>query len=125
MHYFLLSLLLFTGQVVYAGDNDTIVQQVTKLPDKYLSEVTHKSHRVEEQVNKRTEKALARFTKQEKKMQAKLWKVDSVAAKNIFTRSIDKLNSLKSGLKNKVLGNLPLGGNADLDTLQNSLKFLE
>jgi myosin heavy subunit len=101
---------------------DSLLQQ---LPGKYLFQVEHKSHHIEEQVNKRTGKALARFVKQEKKMQAKLWKVDSVAAKNIFTRSIDKLNSLKSGLKNKVPGNLPLGGNADLDTLQNSLKFLE
>lgn len=125
MRYFLLLILFVAGQSVYASDTDSTIQQAAKLPNKYLSQVEHKSHHVEEQVNKRTEKALARFAKQEKKMQAKLWKVDSVAAKNIFTRSIDKLNSLKSGLKNKVPGNLSLGGNEDLDTLQNSLKFLE
>ncbi|SFD51616.1 hypothetical protein SAMN05518672_102261 [Chitinophaga sp. CF118] len=127
MRYLILSVLFVIGHVisVFANDTDSTVQQVKKLPKKYLSQVEHKSHHVEEQVNKRTEKALNRFAKQEKKMQAKLWKVDSVAAKNIFTRSIDKLGSLKSGLKNKVPGNLPLGGNADLDTLQNSLKFLD
>ncbi|SEW38532.1 hypothetical protein SAMN05428988_4852 [Chitinophaga sp. YR573] len=124
MRQFLLFALfvILSALPVFAIDADSTV---TKLPEKYLSQVQHKSHHVEEQVNKRTEKALDRFAKQEKKMQAKLWKVDSVAAKNIFTRSIDKLNGLKSGLKNKVPGNVPLGGNADLDTLQNSLKFLD
>lgn len=46
-----------------------------------------------------------------------------MAAKNIFTHSLDKLNSLKAGPKNKVPGNLS-SDNAELDTLQNSLKFL-
>jgi hypothetical protein len=119
MRQFLLFILFVIGHAmtVHASDTDS----TTKLPGKYLSQVERKSHRVEEQVDKRIAKALARFTKQEKKMQAKLWKVDSVAAKNIFTHSLDKLNSFK----NKVSGNLASGGNADLDTLQNSLKFLK
>jgi myosin heavy subunit len=112
MYHFILSVLCVTSSV----NTDSTV---TKLPEKYLSQVTHKSHQIEEQVSKRTDQALDRFAKQEKKMQAKLWKVDSVAAKNIFTRSIDKLN----GLKNKVPSGV--SGNADLDTLQNSLKFLD
>jgi len=116
-----LCLLLFLVFINNVNAQDSLI----RLPDRYLAQVQHKSHHVEEQVNKRTEKALDRFAKQEKRMQAKLWKVDSVAAKNIFTRSIDKLNGLKSGLKNKIPGNVPLGDNADLDTLQNSLKFLD
>ncbi|SFE45656.1 hypothetical protein SAMN05518672_106188 [Chitinophaga sp. CF118] len=95
------------------------------LPKKYLSQLQHKSHHIEEQVNERSEKALNRLIKQEKRMQKKLSKIDSVAAKNIFTESLGKLSSLKSGLKDKIPGNLPLGGNADLDTLLNSMKFLE
>jgi hypothetical protein len=103
---------------------DSSVQRVQQLPDKYLAEVKHKSAHVEDQVNKRADKALSRLLKQEKKMKARLWKVDSVAAKNIFTRSIDSLGSLKSGLKNKVTSKLPLG-NSYLDSLGGSLKFLE
>ena len=115
------------GQVghAHAGNinpTDSTVQQTIELPKKYLSQVSHKSRHVEAQVNKRADKALDRFSRQEKRMQKRLWKVDSVAAKNIFTRSIDKLSSLKSGLKNKVPGGT---ANADLDTLQNSLKFLD
>ncbi|MVT08690.1 hypothetical protein GO493_10490 [Chitinophaga sp. ysch24] len=108
-------------------NGDSTVQKTVQVPDKYLSQVTNKSQRVEEQVNRRSAKALDRMIRQEKKMKARLWKVDSVAAKNIFTRSIDSMGSLKAGLKNKVMGKLPLGsgaGGAYLDTLQNSLKFL-
>jgi hypothetical protein len=106
--------------------SDSTSRQSTQVPAGYLSQVEKKSRHTEQEVNKRTEKALSRLQRQEKKMQKRLWKVDSVAAKNIFTRSIDSLGSLKSGLRNKLPGKkLPLGGgDAYLDTLQNSLQFL-
>lgn len=103
---------------------DSSFKKAPELPAKYLSQVKQKSMRVEQQVNKRADKALSRLLTQEKKMKARLWKVDSVAAGNIFSKSIDSLGSLKAGLKNKVAGKLPLG-NSYLDTLGNSLKFLE
>jgi len=103
---------------------DSSSMKAPELPAKYLSEVKHKSMRVEQQVNKRADKALSRLLRQEKKMKARLWKVDSVAAGNIFSKSIDSLGSLKAGLKNKVTGKLPLG-NSYLDSLGSSLKFLE
>lgn len=103
---------------------DSSFKEVPQLPAKYLSQVKQKSMHVEQQVNRRADKALSRLLRQEKKMKARLWKIDSVAAGNIFSKSIDSLGSLKSGLKNKVAGKLPLG-NSYLDTLGNSLKFLE
>lgn len=105
---------------------DSSFKNAPQLPAKYLSQVKQKSMHAEQQVNKRTDKALSRLLKQEKKMKARLWKVDSLAAGNIFSKSIDSLGSLKAGLKNKVTGKLPLGGGGGyLDTLGNSLKFLE
>lgn len=103
---------------------DSSINKTTEFPGKYLSEVKHKSVRVEQQVNKRTDKALSRLLKQEKKMKARLSKVDSVSADNIFSKSIDSLGSLKAGLKNKVTSKLT-GGNTYLDSLGSSLKFLE
>lgn len=121
---------MMMGQVgcVYASNitpTDSSIQQAVALPKNYLSLVTNKSRSIEAQVNKRADKGLERFARQEKRMQDKLWKVDSVAAKNIFTRSRDKLSSLKAGLKDKVPGSSLLDGDANLDTLQNSLKFLD
>ncbi len=105
---------------------DSSFKKAPRLPGNYLSQVKQKSMHVEQQVNKRTGKALSRLLKQEKKMKARLWKVDSIAVGNIFSKSIDSLGSLKAGLKNKVTSKLPLGGGGGyLDTLGNSLKFLE
>jgi hypothetical protein len=90
------------------------------LPKKYLSQVEHKSRRFEEQIDKRTDKALVRLIKQEQKMKSRLWKIDSVGAKTIFNSSVTRIADLKSGLQSK----LPTGGDAYLDTLQHTLKFL-
>jgi hypothetical protein len=129
MYYTITFLIMMMGQVecVYASNLnpiDSTIQRTIALPEHYLSQITDKSRHIGTQVNKRADKTLERFIRQEKRMKAKLWNVDSVAAKNIFTDSRDKLSSLKVGLKNKVPVRSLLGANADLDTLQNSLKFL-
>lgn len=130
MYYTITFLILMMGQVGYVQASnltptDSTVQQTIVLPKHYLFHVTNKSRHIEAQVNKRADKALERFARQERRMQAKLAKVDSVAAENIFTHSRDKLSSLKTSLKDKIPGSALLGANADLDTLQNSLKFLD
>lgn len=107
---------------------DSIVARVQQVPEKYIAQVGQKTRHFEQQLDKRTAKVLDRMLKQEKKLQSKLAKVDSLAAKNIFTRSIDSLGNLKSKLKGKtdkyqkVLGGQYFGY---LDTLQNSLGFLK
>jgi len=80
---------------------DSTARQLQQLPDKYFSQVSGKSRHFEKQVNKRSQKALDRLARQEKKMQARLAKIDSVAAKNIFSRSIDSMGNLQSRLKQK------------------------
>jgi DNA repair exonuclease SbcCD ATPase subunit len=129
MHYRILYLIVAMSWpcIAFAGQSlalDSTAREVTQLPEKYLGQVRKKTDRVASRVGNRTDKALKRLVKQENAMQAKLNKIDSVAAKNIFTTSIAKLNSLRFGLKGKVAATLPIGGNADLDTLENSLKFL-
>jgi hypothetical protein len=54
-----------------------------QLPKKYLSDLQCKSNRFEEQVDKGTDKAFARFIKQGQRMKSKRWKIDSVNAKNV------------------------------------------
>ncbi|SIN83659.1 hypothetical protein SAMN04488055_1684 [Chitinophaga niabensis] len=105
---------------------DSILAKAGQVPQKYLSQVSSKSRQLEKQVDKRTAKALDRMIKQEKKLQRKLSKIDSLAAKNIFTRSIDSLGGLKARLKGKVPGKA-LNGQyfGYLDTLSNSLGFLK
>lgn len=42
-------------------------------------------------------------------MQAKLFKIDSIAAENIFTTHLDKIGSLRTGLRNKVASKFTSG----------------
>jgi hypothetical protein len=105
MHFRLLRLILFTFPVLSHARN-SILQ---KLPTRYFSQVAQSSKKSEEQVNKRSEKALNSLSRQEKKMQAKLFKIDSIAAENIFTTHLDKIGSLRTGLRNKVASKFTSG----------------
>lgn len=75
---------------------DSTLSHLQQLPGKYFAQINSKSNRFEKQVSKRSEKALNKLARQERKMRAKLAKIDSLAAKNIFTRSIYSLGNLKS-----------------------------
>ncbi len=104
------------------------MNRVQEVPQQYLNQVSAKSRQFEKQIDKRTQKALSRLMKQEQAMQKKLAKIDSLAAKNIFTKSIDSLGSLKAKLKSKTAKLEKLAGGqyfGYLDTLQNSLGFLK
>ena len=119
--------LMFIAALAHA--QDSTARQLQQLPDKYFSQVSGKSRHFEKQVNKRSQKALDRLARQEKKMQARLAKIDSVAAKNIFSRSVDSMGNLQARLKQKAgkydPSKLGAGYTGYLDTLQNSLSFLK
>lgn len=107
-------------------DKAALLQQ---LPGSYLNKVTAKTRQFNRRITKRTAKALSRLQKQEEKIYARLSKVDSLAAHNLLTGSIDSLSRLKdlvkgklSALADKIPGKqyIPY-----LDTLKNSLHFLD
>ncbi|SEW52513.1 hypothetical protein [Chitinophaga arvensicola] len=107
---------------------DSLIQKVTPIPGKYLSQVKQKSDKMERLVSKRSEKALSRFMKQEEKLKRRLGKIDSLKANNLFSHSIDSLGSLKSRMSGKLgkySGALTQSGGPYLDSLSNSLSFLK
>ncbi|MBC9930378.1 coiled-coil domain-containing protein [Chitinophaga qingshengii] len=109
---------------------DSVAAKVQQVPEKFISTAKSKADKLNKQVTTRTNKALKRFLKEEQAMQKKLSKIDSVAAKNIFTRSIDSLGNLQARLKgklgkNKVASALSQPDGPYLDSLQNSLAFLK
>lgn len=107
---------------------DSVITKVQQVPEKFISTAKNKADKMNKQVTARTDKALKRLMKEEQAMQKKLAKIDSVAARNIFTRSIDSLGNLQARLKGK-LGKVPSAlsqpGGPYLDSLQNSLAFLK
>lgn len=126
-HFILLSFCV--NAAAYAQDSTVQHLQPLQVPGKYFSQVSGKSLHFEKLVNKRSQKALDRLDRQEKKMRAKLARIDSVAAKNIFSRSIDSIGNLQARLKQKAGKYDPSKPGASysgyLDTLQNSLSFLK
>jgi len=94
----------------------------------YITAVNGKAASFNGHMEKYTGKALERIIKQEKKMQAKMARIDPAKAKQLFTYSIDSLGKLESAIKSKTgkIGRL-LGGNyfPYLDTLKQSLGFLK
>jgi len=111
-----------TGQ-----DSSSIhTEAIKKLSGKYISSIDSKSEKLGDQMDRKTEKYLGSLAKQEERMQRRLSKIDSVAAKNIFSGSEHKYQQLKQDLKNK--SNNLLKGSGQyipwIDSASTSLKFL-
>ncbi len=114
---------------------DTTVQHLSQLPPRYFSKVDAKADRLNGQLSRRTEKALRRLQTQEEKINHKLSKIDSVAAHNLFSTSLVRMDSFGDSLSHlqdlvkgkitKVTAKIPGGQYIPyLDSLQTSLNFL-
>lgn len=90
------------------------------LTSKYIDAVAGKSEKLSAQLDKQTKRYLNKLQKQEAKLQKKLYKIDSLAANNLFTESAKKYESFKQKANAKVGKYIPL-----LDTFTTSLKFLD
>lgn len=119
--------------------NKAIGQQSEKLqelPHRYFAKVSSKANQFNGRITRRTEKALRRLQKQEEKINSKLSKVDSVAAKGLaLGRSVDSISHLEDLIKGKAgkLASKIPGSQVllragkyipRLDSLQTSLNFL-
>ena len=93
-----------------------------KMPGKLLNTLTEGPAKLERLLDRQTEKYLDRLEKQEKKMQRKLRKKDSVAAKEIFGDVEERYTALKAQLTKDGARNLYSG---HLDSMQTALRFLD
>jgi hypothetical protein len=113
--------LLFLSITFTALSQDSLVQSnPTQVSSRYLQEVSSKSKSLEQRLDKHSQKALARMQKLERKMQRKLMKLDSAAAKNVFADADSKYQQLEQRIKSGTAGQYI----APLDTMLTSLKFL-
>jgi hypothetical protein len=111
---------LFTLVILPAAYGQ-ISDSSVKLPPKYLEKVTARSSAIEEQLDKKSQKALDKLQKQEARMKQKLAKLDSSAAKEVFANADEKYKELQEKLKTPAYKNyIP-----SLDTLATSLKFIQ
>jgi hypothetical protein len=92
------------------------------ISDNYLEIVAGKAGKVEEKLDRQSQKALERFQKQEARLYNKLSKIDSSKATALLNKATDQYKSLEQRLEK---GLLSKSYNASLDTVFTSLKFLQ
>lgn len=105
-----------------AQDSPDINTTFLQVPQKYLDKVSATSEKMERIIEKKSEKAIQRFGKLERKMKKKLAKIDSLAANNIFVHTKEKYKELEQRLQN---GNLTSQYLPRIDSIVTSLKFLK
>ena len=114
----LLIAVLFTASLRAQEPTDTSGGLISS---QYLTTISSKTGKLERKLDKSAEKALARLQRQEEKMRNRLWKIDSLSAKNIFGNTEEKYSQLKRKLESpgKLSNYIP-----HLDTISGSLNFL-
>lgn len=109
---------LFSYANLNSQEADTLQQKISL---QYLEKTGVQATALSNKLDKKAERVLAKFQKQEAKMRAKLMKMDSSAAKELFDNAAAKYKGLEEKLKNGSAGQyIP-----KLDTLVTSLKFLQ
>jgi hypothetical protein len=122
MRYRLIFTIISLAACCLCFSQDTSKTSPSQIPGKYFETVSKKANAIQQKLDKKSQKVIARMQREEAKLQKKLTKIDSLAAKNIFSNSAEKYNQLQEKLKNS--GNLS-HYIPKLDTLATSLKFLD
>lgn len=121
-----LSMLLVCTCVKRIQAQDSLQAVSLYLQEKYTATVNEKLDKFQKHTDKYSRKALDRMIRQEKKMQSKIAKTDSLLAKKLFSYSIDSLQKFKAHLTGRLA---PVQRYARsyfpyIDTVKQSLKFL-
>ncbi len=116
--FFFIVFSFFIYAVLYSQEADTLQQKISL---QYVDKAGAQAANLSNKLDKKSERVLAKFQKQEAKMRAKLMKIDSSAAKELFQNAAAKYKGLEEKLKGGTAGQyIP-----KLDTLITSLKFLQ
>jgi hypothetical protein len=120
--FLLILTVALTAKGQYENSNDSINQPLISSPEKYIDAVASKVKGIEEKLDKKSQKALDHYKKQEEKIIKKLSKLDSSAIKQLLESSRARFQQLEDKLKNpgKLSQYIP-----GLDTLGTSLNFLQ
>ena len=121
--FFIAIILIGTGDVCLSQDSTSAYSKVYNLPDKFFGSVHDKSGRLQNRVNKATERHLNKLARRELKMQRKIAKTDSTAAKEIFGDVNQRYDSLKANLHNTA--SHPQVYSPRIDSMKTALNFFD
>ncbi len=106
----------------------TKLDRLSSFPNRFFSRIQKKSADLNASLDRQTEKYLEKLARKEKKIQQKLYKTDSNAAKQLFAGTQEKYLAYEQQLKAEASGqSLPLQGEymANIDSVKTSLAFLQ
>ena len=125
MRFTLFILLLFSSLVSFSQDVDSSTQTALQLPKNYYSKIDKKLTSVNDQLTKKSLKYLAKFKRQEKRIQQKLQKLHPEL---IATDATEKYTELSQKIRSKTGGLMKIVGGEyvpNIDSLGVSLSFLK
>lgn len=122
--------LLFLWCIAYtrlqAQDSSSLYNKIYNFPDKLFGSINSKSQGLQNKLTQQTEKYLSRLARQEKKLQKKLWKKDSAAAKELFGDVEARYAALKGKLTEPVQSNKFRNVySSHLDSMKTAFNFLQ
>jgi hypothetical protein len=109
-----------------SGQTDSIARVVAQFPNRIFARINSKASSLDNAMTIQTEKYLQRLARKEKKIQEKVYKLDSNAAKNLFNGTQEKYVSLETSMKAGASTNgAPLTGEylPYADSLKTSLAY--
>jgi len=121
-------LLLFFPFACYAQSAPEVSQNISGFPSRFFSSIQKKAANLDDQLTHQSEKYLRRMQRREQRLFKKLYKVDSLGAKNLFGDTENQYALWKQKMTNDTGGaNLHLTGEyqAYTDSLQVMLKFVK
>jgi hypothetical protein len=110
------------------GQADSTVNSLARLPNKLFERINRKTSALDDQLTRQSEKYLERLAMKEKRLQQKLYKTDSNAARRLFGGSQEKYQHLEDRLKARGSGTpIPLQGEylSNIDSTKTTLAFLQ
>jgi hypothetical protein len=88
------------GNVMPGNDTDSL-SVLKRLPARYFSQASKSSRHLNSRLSKSTLKSLHNLKRKEQKVYNRLAKIDSVAARNLFSNSLDSLSHLQQYLQER------------------------
>lgn len=119
-------LLLFANPDLRAQDSTGLYNKIAYFPDRLFKKVQTRSNRINNQLTNQSEKYLQRMAREERKLQRKLSRTDTLAAKRIFGDAQTKYTAFGLRIKNVSGKTNGLGKKylPHLDSLQTAFSLL-
>ena len=120
------SLILFFSPVI--GQIDSTANYIAQFPNRIFAKLNKKASSLDDALTRQTEKYLRRLAKKERKIQERLYKIDSNAAKNLFNGTKEKYASLQGSVSVATsTDGAPLTGEYApyVDSIKSSLAFAQ